>query len=358
MRSSVRSLIAACVVLLVACSPSADPASEVPDSAPNADATSSPNYVGFDDAADEPQVVAPAAAEPALVVDADGVLVFFERFSAVRDDVIVGRSPDVPLASMATPRVASAIEDQAKVNLALLDNGDPSGRDFFASFPRVLDMEEQNGRVFFTDCTERHGRAANGDIEVLFVDQAVVLDVSGSDWFVESIEVRHDGSADAVGYGCVPPSFVERSIEAAERGLLLTDQLLAEPELIGSTAVDTVFAGQALVILEESYGAFASSGRRRVTTAQYRLEPVGMRTDQFVRHVVAIRVCRHYPDGVADEVLASGELESPNPELSSPGSSEEELVFVWLPVDGARDGSSDRVVGFEPTDTVDCWEDA
>lgn len=230
---------------------------------------------------------------------------YFELLSAtdrhlVADDAAAGASG---LAELAVPALVSTIDAQRKANLAL-------GQGFqrvveIASSAGRADVEVDAARATIRDCTTEMRTFVTGQTVTNYVTRVVTVANHDGRYQAVGIEVPHNGSIDAPGYGCTTTT-MSRDAEATVRTVLAEYAAARRRPGAGyPAALDAVTDGQLQAELQGSLKEQAAQGLVLTSPQEVAVTVRGL-DPRLLGVVVVASACITYPEGLAVEKAAGG----------------------------------------------------
>jgi len=214
-------------------------------------------------------------------------------------------------------------------------------------------VSREGDRIAAISCTERWGLRHGGTWQTVLVDEAFIFDVSGEELLLTEHRVAHDGQRDTPGLTCISPNLGERAVDGARRGIEIMDAIAADPSLAETTNFADSFDGLALESIQ-AIDKTIDPSHRRVTPVETRYTPVGIDAATGWDFIAVVSVCRHYPEGVFDQDVETGQLR-PIEEPAGPGYSAETLVYVHVENKHRDDGGTEYLWDFATNVTEGCW---
>jgi|GEM_PF-2389542 len=313
------------------------------------------NFVTFDDES-------PPATEPEPAPDANGeaddreinselILEGVNYFVDNRDAIVRDNGSLDSLEGFVAPSILAEVRAERDQNAAWVDQADSQARYDFITYTWFIEGEYRGDTLVTVICSERQSQRFGGEIEVAMVDQVFVFDVTDQ-WELIEIQTRHDGGFDDPGLTCLTPPLVFRSEAAVQRGLEQVDLIFADPESERDLDYTEYFGGPLEASLKPQLSQLPTD-RSRVTPTEYRYEPLGLDAS-LPPFFVKVSVCKHYPEGVIDELNATGEQVLLNEQLVA-GVSVEDIYTVFLDPVPSSEERHDVVVDFQPGVSLGCW---
>ena len=345
--------IAILAVLFSACTTGgSDPSANIVGFADSADQADSTDPAPSQSAASTEIEIAQVASDPLGAFTEDDVLAAATEFSDVRDAIVVGDEDAAALASIASPNVIAQVQTTAAQNLANLEAFDPASRSSYTTYVDFVAVQRQQDQIVGASCSERWGQRPGGTWQISFVDEAYTFDIIDDDLIVVDVTTAHDGEPATTGLSCFSGILGERAVDGARAGIDALRAIAVDPTLAATTDFETLFGGVAL----DSFAPLATTAdpsRRRVTPVETRYTPLGIDA-RSLDFIGVVSVCRFYPQGVLDEVVATGERVEVNTNYQ-PGTSIEDRVSVWIEPKSRVDGGVERFWSFEANVSEGCW---
>lgn len=207
------------------------------------------------------------------------------------------------LAELAVPAVVATVEAQRRANLA-------QGQGFQRVVEAVTaagraDVEVDGARATIRDCTTDLRTFVTGQTVTTYATRVVTVANHGRRYQAVSLEVPHDGSIGAPGYGCTTPA-MGRDAERTMRTVLTEFAAARRRPGAGFPAgLDAVTDGRLQAELQGSLVEQASRGLV-ITSPQEVAVTVRGLDPRMVGIVVVASACLTYPQGLAVQQAAGG----------------------------------------------------
>lgn len=276
-----------------------------------------------------------------------------EFFLFLRDEIVIGNEHPAALEPRASAAVVAAVADQRALNLDGVENFASSARSDLRTFPFVLETSREGDRIAAVVCSEQWGLNMNDAWHTVFVDEAIVFEIVDDELVVAEHHVAHDGARTTEGLTCLSGIFGERAVDGARRGIETMDAIEADPSLALTTDYSEAFDGLAFASIE-SLGQTIDMTKRRISPVETRYTPIGLDPSKGWDFIAAVSVCRHYPEGVYDEVIATGQRIQVDPD-AGPGYSAETIVHVYIEDKPRSEGGTEYLWDFNTNVTEGCW---
>lgn len=211
-------------------------------------------------------------------------------------------------------------------------------------------VEHRNDRLIVTDCTERQEQNDIRQASTVFALRRYVVEEIDGAAKLTSIEVLHDGW-DPSRLGCVPQSFHDRAELVAHLVADEVDAIARDPH----HELDDIASGH----IAQSFHEFLDRVRKemidrkivRGTPEERSISVLGLDRSELGL-VIAVSVCRRFPEGLADRDVTTGEL---LPAHLPPGSTTEDRLMIQLDPVPAGSDAQDQLIGVLPG-APDCDE--
>lgn len=345
-RFLVPGLLLAVGLLSIGCSPATDePNANIVgiEAAPRAGSASSTDV----------QAVPVSAPQSLAPFTEDDVFDAVNTFVDTRDAVVAGTTSSDALNALVSPRVLADVHTERDKNLANLETHSVHARVSYTTFPYVLDVQRAGDQIAAVTCSERWSERRTGAHQVVFVDQAMLFDIVDGALQLTEVRTAHDGERASEGLTCFVGIMGERALDAARNGVDALEAISADPALAHTTDFEALFSAVAY----DSFSVIPDTvdmTRRRVSPVEVTYTPLGIDPSKGIDFIGAVSVCRYYPEGVYDEVIATGERLQVN-DAYAPGTSVEDIVYVHIEPKRRSQGGVDHFWDFTADVSRDCW---
>lgn len=271
-----------------------------------------------------------------------------QRFLDLRNDVILRQSdPDVlaPIARDAAIQTVLADRAYNDEQRELDRLGSTVERRY--SWPNLTAIQQRDGDVLVTDCTERQEINGYGQFNLWFVEQRYVLVQESGEWKIGEVLELHNGFLEPdARFGCAPQSFTERAESTAVTMWTEFVELGRAPS--GDAVLSTAFGDDLAEQVLDQAAVQAEAGVALTSREQVTFRTVGIDTTADLLSLgggttVVVEACRTFPDGLEATDLASGETEQGLP----PGAELAQLLYVKLSTGPEGATGPDQVVAME-----------
>lgn len=210
-----------------------------------------------------------------------------------------GPVPATGLDELAIPAVVAQVEAQRQANLA-------HGVGFqrlreVVSTPSVLGVEVEGARATIRDCTMEL-RIFVTDLTVTsYVTRTVQVANHGGTFRAVAVEVSHDGTIDAPGYGCVTKRMAEEAEQTVRTILDRFAEARRRPAAGYPAALDAVTEGALQEELQGSLAEQAAKGLVIVSPTEVTVTVRGL-DPRLLGTIAVASACIAYPQGLASEM--------------------------------------------------------
>lgn len=226
---------------------------------------------------------------------------FYSQFLSAADQHRTAPARPVPasgLEELATTAVFDQVEAQRQANVALGDGFQRLTE--VRSTPSILGVEVAGPRATIRDCTIEQRTFVTKQTVTSYVTRTVQVANHGGTFRAVAVEVPHDGTVGAPGYGCATRRMTEEAEKAVRTILGLYAEARRQPAAGFPPALDAVTEGalqdqlQRSLVEQAAMGLVISSPTE-VTVTVRGLDP------RLLGTLAVASACIAYPQGLATE---------------------------------------------------------
>lgn len=223
---------------------------------------------------------------------------YFQLLQAIDEHRTASVAPATGLQDLAVPAVIAQVEAQRQANLAFGDGFQRVTK--VRSTPSVLGVDVAGPRATIRDCTIEQRTFKTGQTVTSYVTRTAQVANHGGTFRATAVEVPHDGTIGAPGYGCA----TKRMAQEAERTVRTILDRFADarrqPKAGFPAALDAVTEGALQDQLQRSLAEQAAQGLVISSPAQVTVTVLGI-DPRLLGTVAVAAACIAYPEGLASE---------------------------------------------------------
>lgn len=247
--------------------------------------------------------------------------------------VIVGEAAGSALSGLASASLIEQVLGEFEANEQLRRDAKLSTIDQIEQWPNIAALEEGPGSITVVDCLERHEVNAAGQFNVYFVQQQVSINTSGDAWFVDAVDVMHNGFFEIDSqFGCLPPDLGKRAENAAIDAWSEFTAISQDPSQLGD-GLSARFAPPLRPALQEHLETSRDEQWALTTTEEVEFHVLGVDLESSLLassdlhgKTVVVATCHTFPEGRIRTDLDTGETLEQLPA----GAVETQWIYVTL----------------------------